>query len=436
MKAGFAREPITPKLGTAMQGYALRDAKRGVEAIHDGLFARALYLEQAGSALLIVGLDLLALDRPTVDLYNAAIRDAIGLDADRVLLNTSHTHNGPCSCGWYYAEPDPVYLDRVEAAIVKAATAARDGAREATAWAGETHSELPLNRRKKDAQDRLIFAPNPDGPVCDTLPLCLIKDVDDEPVALLFSVSCPPSTVSGFAVSADFAGVAMERLDRHLGAPVSLFLQGAGGDAKPSVLGQGGEWHTGDWNDVRRAGLMVAREAMGSLAMGLFRVHPRFRVGLIDMPWPLIPPPGEGEYRALLEHPASQGDDPESVCRHRWAEHQLARLDADGTLRSGLDIRLHGVQLGNRVRLVGLEGDAVSELGLLVRDAYREGVTFALGCTNGCRMVLPTSAMLYEGGTEVLSYFEYRQPSPLAKGMEHIFTEGIEELRRSGVGEL
>ena len=92
------------------------------------------------------------------------------------------------------------------------------------------------------------------------------------------------------------------------------------------------------------------------------------------------------------------------------------------------------MQLANRVRLIGVEAEVVGELGLLIRDAYREGVTFALGCTNGAQLCLPTSAMLYEGGYEVTSYFEYHQPAPLGKGIEHVLRRGLEELRRAGIG--
>jgi len=433
MKAGFARIRITPKIGTPMEGFSDRDAEQVCDAVHDHLFVRALYLEHLEQAALIIGLDVLFLDCETVARYKRAIGRELALEPRRILLNTSHTHAGPRVNRWHYGEPDSAYLETIETAMVEAAAQAQESAREATIWAGETRSTLPLNRRKKDADDAVIFAPDPQGPVCDALPICLIKDEQDVPISLLFSVSCHPSTIKSCEISADYPGVAMARLDEHLGAGGSLFLQGAGGDAKPSVIGMGGVWHVGDWHDVTRAGLTVAREVITKLAEGLFQVEPRLQCASVDMRWPLVPPPEADEYQALLDNPASQGTDPKKTARRRWAEEQLARIRDEGGLPEAVDIGLHGIQVGNRVRLIGLEGEPVAELGLLIREFYVEGVTFPLGCTDGAQLYLPTSEMLYEGGYEVTSYFEYHQPSPLAKGVEHILRDGLDKLRRAGV---
>jgi hypothetical protein len=45
MKAGFAKSKITPPVGTPMTGFGNRDYDpSGSRAVHDDLFARALYL--------------------------------------------------------------------------------------------------------------------------------------------------------------------------------------------------------------------------------------------------------------------------------------------------------------------------------------------------------------------------------------------------------
>jgi hypothetical protein len=41
--------------------------------------------------------------------------------------------------------------------------------------------------------------------------------------------------------------------------------------------------------------------------------------------------------------------------------------------------------------------------------------------------------MLEEGGCEANSYWEYGFPSPLATGIEHILTSGLQELRAHGI---
>jgi hypothetical protein len=433
MNAGFGKVVVTTEIGMPMEGVPARDAEGRCESIHDHLFARALYVEHDGERAAVVGLDVFRLCRETADRLRAAAADELGLAPDRILLNTSNTHSGPRASDWYHGEPDAEFLARLESGVGEASARAMESARAAILWAGEARSDLPMNRRKKDVRDVVTFAPNPVGPVCDALPIALFRDADNAPIALLCSVACHPATVKGFAVSTDYPGVTTAEIERHLGAECALFLAGTGGDAEPSVLAGGGDWHIGDWSDVDRAGRMAAREVTNHLTLGLFEAAPRVRCAEVEMEWPLLAPPPASEYHALLRHPDYRGDDPASVARRRWAREQLDRIEAEGRLPEVVPIRLHGLQLGGRVRLVGIEGDAVAELGLLMREAYREGVTFALGHTNGTQLCLPTSQMLYEGGTEVTGYFAYHHPAPLAKGMEHLLRDALDRLRSAGV---
>jgi hypothetical protein len=41
--------------------------------------------------------------------------------------------------------------------------------------------------------------------------------------------------------------------------------------------------------------------------------------------------------------------------------------------------------------------------------------------------------MIEEGGMEVTSYWEYGFPAPLAKGMESIFDNAVNEIKSSGI---
>ena len=100
-------------------------------------------------------------------------------------------------------------------------------------------------------------------------------------------------------------------------------------------------------------------------------------------------------------------------------------LNRGYALPTMVPVTAHGIKLGQGLRIIGIEGEAVAELGILMCDFYREGVTFPLGYTNGTQLYLPTSRMLDEGGYEVVSYYEYRQPAPLARGTEPILTTAL-----------
>ena len=135
------------------------------------------------------------------------------------------------------------------------------------------------------------------------------------------------------------------------------------------------------------------------------------------------------EYETLLKGPET--DD----LKRLWAERQLALLDRRGQLPTSALITAHGVQLGKGLRLIGLEGEAVAELGILIQQFYGDGITFPLGYTDGAQLYLPTSRMIEEeGGYEVVSYWEYGYPAPLAPGLEGILTETLGQLRARRVG--
>lgn len=434
MQAGFAKVRITPPLGTTMYGFGSRDRQHGCEGIHDDLFVRALYLCHNAEEALIMGFDLLFFGRDDADRYKGAIGNELDLSPRQILLNTSHTHCGPMvGTTWAYADyglgvADRFYRDELEQAIVQAALHARERAAEVTLWAGAGRTTLPVSRRQPDGQGSILWAPYRDGVTCDHLPVCLFRNEMGEAVCLLFSVSCHPSTIGGFEISADYPGAAMDLLDEHLGAECSLFLQGTGGDAKASVIGQGEKWRRGTWEDVAEAGRIVADEVIQTLDADLTQIQPQIRSSLMEMALPLQPAPD----RAALEAIAS--DEREKEVKRLWAERQMERLERHQTLWTHVPVLLHGIQLGQGLRLIALEGEAVAGLGLHILDFYRgQATTFPLGYTDGMQMYLPTSAMLDEGGYEVVSYFEYGQPAPLARGIEEIITKSLERMQAGGI---
>jgi hypothetical protein len=438
MKAGFAKVKITPPVGTPMTGFGNRDYDpAGSKGIHDDLYARALFLTDGKERVLIMGFDLLFFSRDEADRFKGAIGREMDLSPRQILLNTSHTHTGPKVGSWDYTPSDMIYLQFLENAIVGAALEAKCSVRDVTVWAGVTRSEVPMNRRKKLPNGIVDFAPNPGGPVCDMLPFCVFKDAAGKPVFILFSTSCHPSTIKGdelaYLISADYPGVAQACLDEYLGAPGSLFLQGAAGDAKASVIGKGQEhWRAGTWDDVAKVGGMLADKVKRGIASGLTPIEPDLRAQTVEIAFPMIPPAGRAELEAVVNKPVPHSESEHEAMR-RWAKEKLAMLDHGYTLPKTVPVSTQGVQIGKGLRLIGVEGEIVAELGLRISRFWRSGVTFPLGYTNGAQIYIPTSAMLDEGGYEVESFWEYRHPARLAKGIEQVLDKGLAELKAAGI---
>ncbi|HOZ49137.1 MAG TPA: hypothetical protein PLO37_00335 [Candidatus Hydrogenedentes bacterium] len=435
MKAGFARECITPPLGTTMMGFGGRDMDHGCDGIHDDIHARAIYVEHQGEPALIMGFDLCFLGREEADRFKGAIGRVMDLLPRQIFLNTSHNHVGPSVGTWYsagYETPERDYLNQLERATVAAACRARDEARDATLSAGCTRTALPVNRRRPNEAGQIENRPYPDGKVYDRLPLCLFEDTSGKPICLLFSISTHPSMMSGWEISAEYPGAAMRCLDEYLGTPCSLFLQGVGGDSKPLVIGRGVDrWIPGTWELMDEAGAMVANEAIEALKKGLEPIEPHVQTASVEMAWALEPTPPRVEFEAVVENTAPESRPRDVQCL--WAQHQLELLDKGLTLPTAVTLTAHGIRLGEGLRLIGIEGEAVHEWGYFIEDFYSGGTTFPLGYTDGTGLYLPTSRMLPEGGYEVVSSWEYGLPSRLAPGMEVQVTNALRHLRKRGI---
>lgn len=436
--AGFARVDITPPLGTPMTGFGAHfHDKQGARAVHDPVEVRALRLQQGDRRMLIVGMDLCFLSREEADRYKGAIGRALDLRPSEILLNASHNHTGPRCGAWFYLPPAPKFAQFLEDSLVKAAVEASENLQPVTLWAGETVTKLPVNRRLPNSETGDIdFAPNPKGSIYPHLPFLVVKDLSGKPVHLLFSVAAHPSNIKGvdrsFHISADYPGVAVRLLDAHLGKVGALFLQGAGGCAKCSVVPGKDQFPSGTWEEVEKAGAMVADEVMAALEGELTPVAPDLFVRSLEMKWPMQEHIGKEGLEAVLADPSTHAESLAEV-KAVWARDMLDRIESGYDLPTHVPITAHGLKIGDHFRIVAIEGEMVDALGSQIRDAYTTGITMPLGYSNGCQMYLPTSKMIGEGGYEVESYWEYRQPAPLAPGMEDILAETIALLKAEGV---
>jgi len=421
LQAGFGRRPINAPVGTVMDGPR---AQGGTTGCHDDLFARALWLEQAHGRVVLVGLDLLYAERHTVDRLKGAISRRFGLAPAEVLLNFSHTHAAPAFSHWAYGNsPDPLYVERVEAALLGALGQARSGLQPARLSAGLARTRLPVSRRRPNAAGRIEFRPNPAAEVCAALPFFFVRDATGAVLSLVFSVSCHPSIIYLHDTSADYPGAAAVVLDRHFHTDGALFLQGAGGDAKPrQIATEGDKWRQGDWADVTAAGDQVAAEVV-ACSDGAREVRPDLRVVLDDIEFPLAAPPPSADLGTV--------GDPRPT-RRLWAADMRRRLEFAGALPACAPVALHGVRLGADLRLVGLEAEATGEVGNLILRHFPEGVTFPLGYTNGAQLYLPTDKQLAEGGYEAESCWEYHWPANLMPGIDARISQALARLEREG----
>lgn len=411
MHAGFATRTIDPPLGMPMDGF-LRNS--GAASIHDSLHVRLVWLRDGATQLMIAGIDLLFMDRPDVDRLKGALGRELGLLPAQVFLNFSHNHGGPRISRWHYlGEPDPAYLELLENALVAAGREARSSLRPASVEAGVGSTDLPISRRRPNAQGIAEFRPYPAGAVFRDCTVCLLRGDDGSIVSLLFSVGCHPSGIHMADITAEYPGAAVRELNARFDTVGAMFLQGPGGDAKARCLAVG-EDHFRDatWDDVARMGRQLADDVQRTVAAGLRPIRPQLGAALDDVALPLCPLPIPASLQNMRDDPGTHES------RRNWARDLLHRLAVTGTLPDRADIGVHHLRIGRDLAFIGIEAELGSELGMSIQRQSPSAVTFVCGYTNGSRLNLPCDRQLPEGGYGVDTFWEYHWPARLADGID------------------
>jgi neutral ceramidase len=412
---GFALADITPPLGTHLFGFGGRDRGPGCQAIHDPLQVRAVWIAVKKEPVLILAYDVLFFDRAEADRIKGAIGRALDLTPRQILINCSHSHIGPVTGTWAYANYEPLknrdYLDDLVSASTQAAITARDTARPARLRFGKTRSILPVSRRFITTEGKVEWRPAPAIPIYDALPVIAFDDpITNTPIALIFTVACHPSTAGGVHISAEYPGVARELIDHAVGRPASLFLQGVGGDTKPCVVADGPaddtgriSWRSGSWDDIRRAGEIVATAVLKILPKLKPLTDPLVQTQLTEVALTLTGLPTRPELEKIRSSP-----EPIHDLRRLWATRQLELLATHGALSPIAPILIHSIRLSKSLRFVALEGEPVAAWGWAIEKVFQsDGVAIPLGYSNGQGLYLPVESNLTEGGYEVESVYEY-----------------------------
>ncbi len=287
LKAGFAEVDISPPAGTRKIGW---NNKNVGQTLLDPLYAKAAVLESGGARVAFVSLDLLFVHRGEVAAIRKGFQEKTGVPGDAVMIGATHNHAGPAIEGDLYPKDD-AYTATMVAKTVEALVKAWESRQEAeigSASAREWH--VGYNRRViyrdgivkchgsfKDP-NALMF----EGPVDPEVAVLAARSKDGKLLGTIVNFACHPCHHGGDQVfSAGYPGQ-LEKAMRDKGCPITLFLQGAGGNL-----------HHGDPSGVNKeksmeeAGQALAADVEEALKGMKFRATAKLasRSTTLDLPY-------------------------------------------------------------------------------------------------------------------------------------------------------
>ncbi|MBL8174938.1 MAG: hypothetical protein JNK48_09715 [Bryobacterales bacterium] len=413
-RAGAAEVRITPPLGTPLGGnYVLRPAA----AIHDELYAKALVLQVESVKAALVALDVVTVDRETVEAARALIVDQTGIPPRYVMISATHTHSGPITGSsthhaWAGASLPLArqYRAQFPSLIAEAVRKAHAGLAASTARAGvgQEHS-ISINRRWLKAgggtdwnrtntplpADNLV---RPLGPIDPDINVLSFDSPGSKPIATYVNFAVHANCVGGAIVSADYPATLARLLAVRDPNMVTLFTNGAAANINPLHLREGRGWQ----------GTARAQRIGAVLAAGVLKI--------LDRMQPLVPNRIEAASRLvslpLATSPPEETEWARQIAQSFGKPGQAPFLDLVKASRvldvyrwggRPLDAEVQVIALGNQVAWVGVPGELFVELGLAIKRASPFPFTIVVELANGSMNYFPNRKAFPEGHYEPVS---------------------------------
>ena len=422
-KAGVARRKITPSLPFWLSGYAART--KPADSVLVDLWAKALAVEDdRGARAVIVTTDLIGLPREVSEATAARVKAQFGLDRQRLLLNSSHTHTGPVvwpgiRVMFNFTPEDArraeLYSQELVENIVGVVGDALRDLSPARIEVGHGSADFAANRREL-SKGKVIIGVNPQGPVDHDVPVVKVMGQDGRLRALLFGYACHNTTLgaSFYQITGDYAGFTQAELEKSHPGTTAMFMQLCGADQNPNPRGtlELAESH----------GKELAAAVERALSGKLRPVRPPLRTAYLEASLALAP-----QERRTFEEEAKVAD----PFRQRRATLMLKAID-EGRLERSVSCPVQGLRFNNDLTLLALGGEVVVEYALRVkREHPRENIIVA-GYSNDVMAYIPAGHMPNEGGYEpVDSMIYYGHPGPFTDNVEESLMETVRQVLRA-----
>lgn len=429
-QAGFSRVDVTPTEPVRMAGYGSRS--RPSEGIDTPLHVRCVALKGSGGdpVSLLVSVDTIGLPGAVSRELATAIRNKHGIDRERIVLCSTHTHAGPdliselsnifatelrpseiAAGNRYKARLKTKILESVDLAISDLAPAKLSYATGTATFAA--------NRRVLRDGRWTAFGVQDDGVVDHSVPVLRITNKDEKIRGIIFNYACHCTTIGGdhYRINSDWAGYAATNLEANYQGAVALCTIGCGADANPEPRG------TVDAAKVhgRTLAAEVSRLVAGETAAIDAPIKARFDYAALSFELPT-----QEELETRISDPKSR---PQTK---RHANALLETLKRDHRLPATYPVPIQSWQFGEQLTMIFLGGEVVTDYSLRLKKKLDDSQLWVTAYANDVLGYIASEKMISEGGYEYdFSGVYYGLPGPWASGTEDLLIDRIEKMLKS-----
>jgi neutral/alkaline ceramidase-like enzyme len=409
---GVAKIDITPNYPIRLTGYASRQKES--EGVAQKLYAGALAIgSDSEKPALLITVENCGIPAAIRDQVAARLRKKKHIDPNRFALCSTHTHTGPWVEGFApnifggaipkdQAQRVKRYTGELTDALVNVALRALENRSPARLTRGLGKADFAANRRTKG------------GPVDHDLPALFVTGGDGKLRAILLSYACHCTTLGGEfnQICGDWAGYAVEDLEREHPGSVAMVALGCAGDANPNPRST--------LELARQHGQETASAVEAILKGQVSPVEGELvcRSRQIELPFEDLPT--RADWQLLAQQTNFVGS---------HARLNLARLKRGEQLPISLPYMIQTWIFGDNLALVFLPGEVVVDYSLRLKQEFDATRLWINAYANDVPCYIPSERILQEGGYEgggAMVYYD--KPTRLATGIENAIVQTVHEL--------
>ena len=360
---------ITPNQGEELAGYP--HYARNNTGAHDPLYAACMYLENGGTEVAMVTLDLLFFSKQHTKKVREIVERECGIKGQNVMISCSHTHSGPWASGRLDIEsleegkgqPEEYVkelIEKVAGIIIKAKKEAFDAAFLSGTVVCGAESGVGGNRRL------------PGGPHDPLVSVMAVKDTKDVIRGIFVNYTLHPTFIHEWSTvcTADYPAYIRIQLNELEKDAVVGFAQGASGNQSSRYYRQGESY-----DEAERVGRTLAKAAYTVIEKEEWKTELDIRTADTEIEVPIRDFGTEEELIEQMNHDkkvyeelyAKYGDSKVREEYYLWQNANLKLLGSEDQLGY---VRMH--KRGVKIEL--LEEEAPAEV-----QVFRLGDTCVVG---------------------------------------------------------